>query len=168
PQVRSALLKFQAIVATRNDLGQLASMQNKVVRIALERLRLSLAEFVTDLPPAIETAYTDAIAPEAAPGARIFLPTRPSILRPGESLRLYALAVGFPSAPELTLQVRSGGDREWSSQAARHEGRGVFSVALGPFAENTSTVEYRLVARGPTGQLSDPVSGNAHVATIVS
>jgi hypothetical protein len=168
PQVRSALLKFQAVVATRNDLGQLASMQNKVVRIALERLRLSLAEFVTDLPPAIEAAYTDAIAPEAAPGARIFLPTRPSILRPGESLRLYALAVGFASAPELSLQVRSAGDREWSSQAARHEGRGVFSVALGPFAENASTVEYRLVARGPTGQLSDPASGNTHVATIVS
>jgi len=167
PQVRSALLTFQAIVATRNDLGQLASMQNKLVRIALERLRLSLEEFVGDLPPAASRVYAEAIAAEATVAPRVFLPTRPSILRPGESLRLFAHAVGIGGSPELTLLTRPVGQREWASAPARHEGRSVFSVNLGPLAADVSAVEYRLQARGPTGMLSDPAGEGAHVATVL-
>jgi len=167
PQVRSALLKYQAVIATRNDLGQLASMQNKVVRIALERLRLSLAEFVSDLPT-VEKVYEEAIAPESTAVARIFLPTRPSLLRAGESLRLYALAVGFGTTPELSLLVRPVGEREWTRQPARHEGRGVFSVKLGPFAAHIPAAEYRLEVQGPTARLSDPAGDAAHIATVLS
>jgi len=165
PQVRAALLKYQAVIATRNDLGQLASMQNKVVRIALERLRLSLGEFVTDLPPEVEKAYAEAIAPEATREPRVFLPTRPSILRPGEPLRLYALAVGFSTLPEVTLLVRPLGEREWTRQAGHHEGRSVFSVTLGPFAADVFTVEYQLEAQGPVRKISDPT---VHLATLLS
>ena len=168
PQVRSALLEFQAVIATRNDLGQLASMQNKLVRIALERLRLSLQEFENDLPTTVETVYARAIAPETAPVSRVFLPTRPSLLRAGESLRLYALAVGFGTAPDLSLLVRPIGEREWSSQPARHEGRSVFSVMLGPFAAQVPAVEYRLEARGANGKLSDPAGEGSHIATVLS
>src|SRR5262249_56442479 len=46
PLVRQAMLEYQAVIATRNDQGQLASMQNKLVRISLERLRLSIKEFL--------------------------------------------------------------------------------------------------------------------------
>jgi hypothetical protein len=142
-------------------------MQNKLVRIALERLRLSLQEFVGELPPAVEQVYAAAISAEEVPAARVFLPTRPSILRAGESLRLFAVAVGTGSAPDLALLVRPLGARGWASAAARHEGRGVFSVTLGPFAEQVSAVEYRLQARGPVELLSDPVGAGAHIATVL-
>jgi hypothetical protein len=167
PQVRSAVLTFQSVIATRNDLGQLASMQNKLVRIALERLRLSLQEFVGDLPPAVEQVYAAAISAEEDPAARVFLPTRPSILRSGESLRLFAVAVGTGGAPDVALLVRPLGERGWATVTARHEGRGVFSVTLGPFAEPVSAVEYRLQARGPVELLSDPVGAGAHIATVL-
>ena len=35
PRCGQTMVQYQAVIATRNDLGQLASMQNKVVRIAL-------------------------------------------------------------------------------------------------------------------------------------
>ena len=44
PNVRRAMLDYQSIVANRNELGQLASMHNKYVRLALYRLRLSMKE----------------------------------------------------------------------------------------------------------------------------
>ena len=44
PSVRSTVLAFQRIVATRPDLGTLASMHNKFVRLALVRLRLARKE----------------------------------------------------------------------------------------------------------------------------
>ncbi|MGH9616528.1 MAG: hypothetical protein ACRD28_07270, partial [Acidobacteriaceae bacterium] len=53
PMVRMTMLQYQSAIATRNDQGQLASMQNKFVRIALERLRLSIKEFLNELPTEI-------------------------------------------------------------------------------------------------------------------
>src|SRR5882724_11112060 len=123
PQVREAVLTFQAVIATRNDLGQLASIQNKLVRIAIERLRLSLQEFVGDLPPEAERAYAAAISPDPDAAPRIFLPTRPSILRPTEALRLFAVAPGLNSDTTVLLLTRRLGKQEWTSSAARHGGR---------------------------------------------
>lgn len=51
PLVRQVMLDYQGVIATRNDQGQLASMQNKFVWIAIERLRLSIQEFMDELPP---------------------------------------------------------------------------------------------------------------------
>jgi len=168
PQVRAAVLRFQAVIATRNDLGQLASMQNKLVRIAIERLRLSLEEFAGDLPPEAEQAYTAAISPDAAAPPRIFLPTRPSILRPTEALRLFAVAPGLNGDTTVILLTRGLGKQQWTAAPARHEGRNVFSVMLGPFAAADVAIEYRLEARGPSGLLSDPPGGGAHMATLLS
>ncbi len=95
PLVRQTMLEFQGVIATRNDLGQLASMQNKFVRIALERLRLSIKEFVDELPPEMEQAYASAIAPETGIRPRLFIPTRPSLLKPAESLRIFIVAPGI-------------------------------------------------------------------------
>jgi hypothetical protein len=168
PQVREAVLDLQAVIATRNDLGQIASMQNKLVRIAIERLRLSLQEFVGELPPEAERVYATTILPDDGAAPRIFLPTRPSILRPTEALRLLAVAPGLGSDPALVFLTRRLGEHEWSSSPARHEGRSVFSVTLGPFSEGGAPIEYRLEARGPTGLLSDPPGGGAHMATLLS
>ena len=81
-------------IATRNDQGQLASMQNKFVRLSLERLRLSIKEFLDDLPDEMKTAYIAATTPPGANRARLFIPTRPSMLKPGESLRIFIVAPG--------------------------------------------------------------------------
>jgi hypothetical protein len=168
PQVREAVLTFQAVIATRNDLGQLASIQNKLVRIAIERLRLSLQDFVGDLPAQAQRVYETSILPDEAAAPRIVLPTRPSILRPAESLRLFAVTCGLGSNPQLVLLTRYLGKREWSSASARHEGRSIFSVTLGPFGNEAAAVEYRLEARGPSGLLSDPPGGGGHIATLLA
>src|SRR5262249_44289517 len=74
PLVRQTMLEYQAVVATRNDQGQLASMQNKLVRIALERLRLSIKEFLGALPAEMDQAYAAAVSADGANPRRIFIP----------------------------------------------------------------------------------------------
>jgi hypothetical protein len=39
---------------------------------------------------------------------------------------------------------------------------------LGPFGEEVAAVEYRLEAKGPSGLLSDPPGGGAHIATLLA
>ena len=169
PQVREAILTFQGIVATRNDLGQLASMQNKLVRIAIERLRLSLEEFVGELPPEAQSVYAATISPVTDAAPRIFLPTRPSVLRRAESLRLFAVTSGLGNDSTLRFLTRHLGESEWSKSVPLHEGRGVFSVTLGPFNDEAmATIEYRLEATGPLGPLSDPPGDATHRASLLT
>src|SRR5271170_7272181 len=105
PMVRETMLTFQAIVATRNDQGQLASMQNKFVRIALERMRLSIKEFLGELPASMDAAYNAAVSSDRANPSRLFLPTRPSLLHAGESVRIYIVLPGHASTPEVRLHT---------------------------------------------------------------
>jgi hypothetical protein len=70
PLVRQTMLTYQNIVSTRNDQGQLASMQNKFVRISLERLRLSIKEFLGELPAEVNQAYESAITAKSACSTR--------------------------------------------------------------------------------------------------
>lgn len=168
PQVREAMLRFQGIVATRNDLGQLASMQNKLVRIAIERLRLSLEELGGDFPPEAAQVYEASIEAVESATPRVFLPTRPSLLRAGESLRLFIVTSGLRAAPALSLLTRRAGDSDWSRSSVQHEGRGVFSAMLGPFDGKPATLQYRLEARGPGGLLSDPPGEAVYWASLLT
>ena len=93
PQVRAAMLAFQQIVATRNDLGTLASMHNKFVRIALVRLRLSIQEWLGELPPETEKLMEEVTGPDVSAPVRLFLPTRPTLLGKGERVELQNLKV---------------------------------------------------------------------------
>lgn len=166
PNVRSAILAFQSVVATRNDLGQLSSMQNKLVRIAVERLRLSLEEFVGDLPDGAQEAYRAALAPDTAM-PRLFLPTRPTILRPGEPLRLYIVAPGLPEDAMIALRSRPMQGGGWSTVAAVHEGRSVFSVSLEAPA-GIDAMTYRVEARGSGGLIADPPGDGVYRATVLA
>jgi hypothetical protein len=167
PQVRAAIVDFQSVIATRHDLGQLASMQNKLVRIAVERLRLSLEEFLGDLPEEALRAQQAALVP-ASGAPRLFLPTRPSILRPGETLRLFVVAPGVGADARIGLLHRGLGHTDWSRTAARHEGRAVHSVALGPVEPALGVIEYRVEAEGRTGTISDPPAGGAYHAALLA
>lgn len=159
PLARQTMLQFQRIIATRNDQGQLSSMQNKFVRIALERLRLSMAEFVDQLPASVDQAYEGSIsAAEANPG-RVFVPTRPSLLKPGQTLRLFIVAPGMqPDSAEVRLHLRREGRNDWESQTAKHAGRNVYTVQLGPFSDQDGTVHYyaSAVIRGKSQPFVDP------------
>jgi len=142
PLVRQTMLQFENIVATRNDQGQLASMQNKFVRIALERLRLSIKEFLGDLPAEMNQAYAAAITDKSACTPRIFLPTRPSMLAAGDSARIFIVVPGDATVEEVHLHVRVDGIGDWVRKFANLAGRRVYEAQLGPFPPGTATVEY--------------------------
>ena len=143
PQVRAAVLCFQAIACTRNDLGTLASMHNKLVRLTLYRLPLSIREYLGETPPEIERAFSEATRHDAGAQGRVFIPTRPTLLSKGERLRLtiVALATG-PAA----LDYRVAGSRQWEKTEAKLTGRKTYEVVLGPFAGDVGWVEYQASA----------------------
>jgi hypothetical protein len=140
PMVRETMLTFQAIVATRNDQGQLTSMQNKFVRIALERMRLSIKEFLGELPASMDAAYKAAVSPDRANDLRLFIPTRPSLLYAEEQVRLFVVLPGAEGPQQVHLYTRKQNSSAWEATAAEHAGRSVYSAMLGPFS--TGTVEY--------------------------
>lgn len=166
PLVRETMVEFQAVIATRNDLGQLASMQNKLVRIALERLRLSIKEFLGELPPAMEQAYAAATSPEGANPSRLFIPTRPSLLKPGESLRLFINCPGQQDVVAVKLLTRRQGIQKWDVTEATHVGRNVYSAQLGPFSDHYGSIEYYATASGSSQHLSDPPQAPLNLYTL--
>jgi hypothetical protein len=98
-------------------------MQNKLVRIALERLRLSIKEFLVELPPEMNHAYEDAISPEGANPPRIFIPTRPSLLKPGDSLRIFRMErIRCLSRRTRSLRCKTGSlrGRRWRYRILRN------------------------------------------------
>jgi len=166
PLVRQTMLEFQAILATRNDLGQLASMQNKFVRIALERLRLSIKEFLQDLPPEVDRAYNAAISSDGANPPRLFIPTRPSLLKAGESLRIFINVSGEHDAAPIRLFTRVQGTQEWNASDAAHAGRSVYTATLGPFAAADAAIDCYAAVPGKSQMLSDPLQAPLNVYTV--
>ena len=137
----------RSIVATRNDLGTLASMQNKFVRLALVRLRLSMKEFLGELPPEMGTALAAATAVCEGP-PRLFVPARPGLLARGERVRISI--VSTDAAP--LLHTRARGQKEWLAGPARLLGRKTYEAILGPFETGLELVEYYVSA----GKLTSP------------
>ena len=166
PLVRQTMVEFQSVIATRNDLGQLASMQNKLVRIALERLRLSIKEFLTELPEEMNQAYAASISPVGANPPRVFIPTRPSILRLGESLRIFINAPGHKDVVPVKLHTRRLGAQEWRMTDATHAGRNVYMAKLGPFLATDRAIEYYASAPGGPKGLTDPPQAPINVYTL--
>jgi len=119
PLVREAILDFQDIVSTRNDLGTLASMHNKYERLALFRLRASMKEFLGELPPEVERAFDEARRPAGNAAPRVFIPTRPTSLRPGERVRIFAVALGGKEVTGVTLFTRPAGAAAWRASAMK-------------------------------------------------
>lgn len=165
PLVRQTMLSFENIVANRNDQGQLASMQNKFVRISLERLRLSIEEFVGNLPAQVTQAYDHAIASGGALNSRVFIPTRPSILPAGESARIFIVVPTEHTVSEVHLHYRCDNIGDWIRKFASRAGRHVYEAQLGPFPQGTVNVEYIASANvfGGEDTLSAPVDVPARV-----
>jgi hypothetical protein len=133
------------------------------VRISLERLRLSVKEFVDELPPEMEQAYENAIAPEPGISARLFIPTRPSLLKPGESLRIFIVAPGLKEGSAVTLHTRRQGALYWKTIDAIHAGRDVYAAHLGPFDAADGSIEYYASAIAEAKLLTDPPQAPSNV-----
>jgi len=164
PEVRRVLLDYQSIVATRNDLGQLASMHNKLARLALVRLRLSMKEYLGELPQDTEALFEKVVQPDATAPARLFVPTRPSLLAKGESVRLTILAPGGSQPADVTLHTRVCCG-EWTAAAAKLRGRRTYEAVFGPFAPGPALVDYYVSA----GKLTAPAEApkQFYTATLV-
>jgi hypothetical protein len=145
PQVRTGVLCFQRIACTRNDLGTLASMHNKFVRLALYRLPLSIREYLGETQPEIERAFRDAIRQDAEAQGRVFIPTRPTLVSKDEHLRVTIVAL---EAGPVALNYRMAGSRQWTRTAAKLTGRKTYEAILGPFTGNTGWLEYHASAGG--------------------
>jgi len=145
PRVRQVMLDYQSIVATRNDLGQLASMHNKLVRLALVRMRLSMREYLGELPGEVEQMYAQAIAPDGKMAARIFLPTRPTLFGNQETVRLTIVVPGVEEIRSVAVNTRLRGG-EWISKPAKLVERRTYEAVLGPFESAAEYVEYSAAA----------------------
>lgn len=134
PQVREAMLLFQAIVATRNDLGTLASLQNKFVRLALYRLPLSIEEQLGELPAEMEAARREALKPPENEEPRLIVPARPTVLGAKDAVRVLAIVTG-PKAPQnVLLHTRQHG--AWSFRPMKLAGRRTYEAQLaGPVTD---------------------------------
>jgi hypothetical protein len=163
PLVRRVMLDYQSIVATRNDLGQLASMHNKLVRLALVRLRLSMREYVGELPAEVEQMYSQATAPDDKLTARIFLPTRPTLLGKAEVVRLMIVVPGREEIRSAALNTRLRGG-SWQANPAKLAGRRTYEAVLGPFPTAVECVEYR--ASATVAGRVEPIATPSYSATL--
>ncbi len=128
--VRDAVLSFQHTVATRNDLGMLASVHNKFVRIATFRFMASLLEFLDKLPAEAEAAYHAALAPDRELPALLFLPTRPTRLSPGEAVTITAVAPGMHEVSAVNLWRRTLEHPDWQKVRMDNVGRRTYTARL--------------------------------------
>ncbi|MBI3667829.1 MAG: hypothetical protein HY236_16630 [Acidobacteria bacterium] len=148
PEVRRAMLIFQRIVATRNDQGALASMHDKFVRLALVRLRLSMKEYLGELPPETEKLFGQVTQPDTEAPQRLIVPTRPSMLAPGEKVRVLIIAPGPAEVDRVSLHTRRRGSDHWQSTPARLLGRRTYEATLGPLGPGSELLDYYVSANG--------------------
>jgi hypothetical protein len=143
---REAVLSFQHTVATRNDLGMLASVHNKFVRIATFRLGASLLEFLDELPPEAEAARAAALAPDRDLEAALIVPTRPTRLTVGDSVLITAVAPGMRELTDIVLRWRSIGATGWRQVKMQHVGRRTYTTQLHGPADGAPGIEYLVQA----------------------
>ena len=130
PKVREVFLDYQEIVSTREDQGQLASMHNKYERLALYRLRASMKEFLGELPPEVERMFAEVRDPDGKAATRAFIPTRPTVLRRGEEIRINVVVPGPARVVRATLFTRAQEIQPWSPQPMKLVGRRTYTADL--------------------------------------
>jgi hypothetical protein len=156
PLVREALLDFQEIVSTRNDLGSLASMHNKYERLALFRLRASMKEFLGELPAEVEQLCKDVRRPNPGATERIFIPTRPTILQKGEGERIFAVVVApTRQVRGVQLKTRQAGANSWTETALRLSGRRTYVGELKAQTAEPGFLDYYVEATLSGGASAD-------------
>jgi hypothetical protein len=170
PLVRETLLVYQNIVSTRSDLGQLVSMHNKYERIALYRYKASIKEYLKELPPEMEKAFTEARLPDPKVTPRVFIPTLPTLLDEGGRLRISAVVVGGEKVLRATLFTRLAGAVRWTGRPMKLLGRRTYQCELQKPAVAGLWLDYYVQAEveGREGriQLTVPVEAPTRTYTV--
>jgi hypothetical protein len=130
PKVREVFLDYQEIVSTREDQGQLASMHNKYERLALHRLRASMKEFLGELPPEVERSFAESRQADGTAAPRAFVPTRPTVLRQGERVRINVVIPGPVKVVRATLFTRMKDTQAWSLSPMKLVQRRTYTAEL--------------------------------------
>jgi len=130
PKVREVFLNYQEIVSTREDQGQLASMHNKYERLALYRLRASMKEFLGELPPEVERTFAEVREADAKAATWAFVPTRPTLLRKGEHVRINVVVPGPAKVLRATILTRSQESQAWSAAPMKLVDRRTYTADL--------------------------------------
>jgi hypothetical protein len=165
PLVREALLDFQEIVSTRSDIGALASLHNKYERLALFRLRMSMKEFLGELPPDTERLLEEVRRPDPKAAQRVFIPTRPTLLRAGERVRVFAVAPGRGKVPRVSLYVRMSGSERWNQRPMALVGRRTFVGELPSGESALSLLDYYAEAEFESGAVRSVVTAPLEAPT---
>jgi hypothetical protein len=170
PEVRSAMLHVQRAAATRNDLGQIASMHNKYVRLALFRLRLSLKEYLGVLPAEVDQLLRQVTQPDSLAQPRLIVPTRPTMLGPGETARVKVVVSGPRPPVRVTLHVRTDLHQDWTPSPAEHVARRTYLALLGPLPGGAKLAHYYVSAslKDVAAGLFSPVDAPAGVYSITA
>ncbi|MGO9240475.1 MAG: hypothetical protein ACLQBJ_06655 [Bryobacteraceae bacterium] len=159
PEVRAAILRFHGAVATRNDLGTLASLQNKFSRLALDRLPLSMAEFIDAMPPEVAPAVAAARAPDSETPPRLIVPVRPTMLHTGDKVRVLAIVPVAAAVSGVVLRTRAAGSATWTERPFSLLGRRSWQARLEAPAVPVPLMEYAVTARVGSQTLHAPVEG---------
>ncbi|HMD85676.1 MAG TPA: hypothetical protein VKO18_13360 [Terriglobia bacterium] len=146
PKVREVFLDYQEIVSTRNDQGQLASMHNKYERLALYRLRASMKEFLGELPPEVERLFAEVREADGKAAPRAFVPTRPTVLRKGERVRITAVVPGPAKVVRATLFTRSQETQAWSPSPMKLVQRRTYTAELQREVSTGPLLDYYVAA----------------------
>ncbi len=141
-QVRETMIIYQSIVGNRGDLGQLASMHDKYVRLALFRLPLSIEEYIGYIPFEMSEALEQTLKPPNDAARGIFIPTCPSMLRSGEQFRILVVATGTGAVEEISVHTRFKKESSWQQVTPHLKGRRTYGVSIGPFDVNQHFAEY--------------------------
>jgi hypothetical protein len=171
PLVREAILSFQSIVATRNDLGTLASMHNKYERLALVRLRASMKELLGDLPTETEILFDGVRRRDPTIAPRVFVPTRPTALGKGERVRVMAVVAGGERVTRMSLVTRLGQAAPWVAAAMKLRGRRTYEAELAAANAIRPFLDYYVRAEvvrsdGSTGVCTAPLEAPARHYTV--
>jgi hypothetical protein len=94
------------------------------------------------------------------------IPTRPSLLKPGESVRIFINAPGHKAVVSVKLHTRRQGTQGWRISDATHAGRNVYKAKLGPFLASDDAIEYYASATDESKGLSDPPQAPINVYTL--
>jgi len=130
PYVREAILGFQGIASTWNDVGTVASLHNKYERMALFRLPASMKEYLRGLPDTMQEAIAKTRGPDLSAPARVFIPTRPTVLAKGERVRVLAIVRGGRRASTPVLLTRASGAKDWTQTPMKLLGRRTYMAEL--------------------------------------
>ena len=165
PSVREAILGFQGIASTWNDVGTVASLHNKYERMALFRLPASMKEYLREMPAAVEQAIGKAREPDPAGPTRVIVPTRPTVLAKGERVRLLAVVQGGRAATAPVLLTHTSGARDWTQTPMKLLGRRTYMAELAAPEGRAPFLDYYVSAKIETAKgivkVSAPLEGPA-------